>query len=251
MSRKPRPILDYLLRLVACVLLFGVGFGLLATSTFALRMRDDVPAFVPGLDGPQSIALVLSALLAFLPLVAGRRFLAVFIVSGLLVSGLGGYWWTSVPWDELITESNFPAPEPPELVDFAFVAAPVVIAAFYVAGARASQLRADYLRRGADRTEAAKASAAGYLSGVAAFTLASGLALLLWALLAEGTLLRVANGFPRGIPAFVFTAALGAIVYAILGNRVRRRALARVRRPSSGAAGRAAPERSPARKSPS
>ncbi|MFA5862735.1 MAG: hypothetical protein WDA16_13675, partial [Candidatus Thermoplasmatota archaeon] len=186
MTRLARPWADYFLRAVSCVLLFATGFGLLSTSTFALRMRNDVSPFVPGLSGPQGISFVLALSLSLLPLLVGRRFLRAYLLSSFIMTGIGAYWWSSIPWDEFITDSDFPATHPPGVMDFALVATPVFLAAFYVAISRVSVVRADHKNRGVDADEATRAAAATFLSGAAALVITTAMALTFWLALANG-----------------------------------------------------------------
>lgn len=247
--RLARPWLDYALRVLCCALLFVSGYLLLSGSTFALRMRNDVPGFVPGLNGPQSIALVLATVLAFLPILAPRRFLRAFMASSVLLAGIGGYWWTTIPWDELITDSGFPATTSPGLLDYALVASPAVLAAFYAVVSRPSRLRADLVNRGAEPAEALKAASASFLAGSALLVACGALAFGLWALMASGAIFEAVAPLPTGVPAIVIAAALVTVAYALLSGRVPLASL--VRRPSSGARRPGVLARIRARRSPS
>lgn len=243
---KPRPWLAYALRGAASAGLFVSGYALTANSPFALRMRDDVPDFLPGLDGAQGLALLLSALLALTPLVAGGGYLRAYMVSAFIVTGLGAYWWTTVPWDELVTESDFPAARAPGLVDYLLTAAPAFVGAAYAALANASTLRADLERRGAPADEARRVWGASFLAGGVALLLATALAGALWWALAQGALSGVAGLV--GMPALLAAATVLVLAYAA-GSRLWR--VSRVRRPSPAAGGRAGPGRTRGRRSPS
>lgn len=247
---RPRPWGDYALRVLACALLFGSGFSLLSASTFALRMRDDVPAFLPGLTGVQSLAVVVSLALSLLPLLAGRRFLGALLVSGFLLSGIGAYWWTEIPWDELVTESDFVVHKQPDMWRYVQVASPAIVAVFYVAASRASRLRADYLARGVERDEVTTAACASFLAGMGSLVASGALAGALWWMLASGILTRPDAPVPRGAPAVLLAACLAAVAGLLVSGRVRP-APVPLRRPSTTAAGRAAPARTRARRSPS
>lgn len=202
---------DYALRALACILLFISGALLTMQSTFALRLRSDVPATVSGFDAGQGIALAITAALSLVPLLFGRRFLGAFLVSAFIITGIGAYWWTTIPWDELVTESDFTAGRAPRVIDYALTLAPVFIAAFYAAVSRASVLKADYLRRGADADEARRAAAASFLAGSAALVLSTLLTAALVALLASGML----RGIPGlvGVPALVVVGLLVVLAY--------------------------------------
>lgn len=220
-----------MLRVLACGLLFVSGYVLTAQSTFALRLRDDVPGFVPGMDGAQSIAFAITTLLSVLPLLAGRRFLGVFLVSSFILTGIGAYWWTTVPWDELVKESDFASSRPPRILDYLMVYAPVFTAAFYAAISRASVLRADHLARGVDPHEAKRAAAASFLAGSVALVLSTAMAAALMWLLATGRL----RGIPSftGAPAIVAAGLLVVLAYVlgsgsyVFGGQARARARGR------------------------
>lgn len=248
-TSTPRPWGAYALRLLCSLLMFASGFALLAGSTFAMRMRPDVPGFVPGLSGPQSIALVLAAVLSLLPLLLGRRYLGALVVSAFLLSGLGAYWWTTVPWDELITASNFPTSQKPRLMDYALVASPAVIAGFYAVVSHASVLRADLRRRGAEREQAMRASCASFLAGAGLLVLGGAMTVGLWTLMASGAAFGLAPAGLRGVPAIIVASALVAVAYALVMPRTRGGAT--LRRPWSAAARLAALARSRAQRSPS
>lgn len=209
--KRPRPWGDYSLRVLACVLLLVTGYVLVSRSTFGLRLRDDVPPFIPGLGGAEGAALVLAAVLATLPLLMGKRFLGAFLVSAFILTGIGAYWWTTIPWDELVTESDFATPDAPGLQDHLLVLAPAFIAAFYACVSRASVLRADYLARGAESDEARRAAAASFLAGTAALVMSSAMAgALMWMITR-----RELTGVPglRGVPALVAAALLIVLAY--------------------------------------
>lgn len=244
-----RPWTDYMLRVLCCGLLFVSGFLLLAGSTFALRMRNDIPGFVPGLTGPQSISLALALVLAFAPLLSSKRFLARFMLSSFIVTGIGGYWWTTIPWDELITDSGFPATTAPGLIDYALVASPAVLTAFYAVVSRPSRLRADLLNRGAEPGEAARAASASFLAGAALLVACGGLAVGLWALMASGAIFEAVAPLPTGVPAIVLAAALVTVAYALISGRVPLAGV--VRRPSSAGGRPGVLARIRARRSPS
>lgn len=251
MARAPRPWGDYAMRLLACALLAGSGVALLSGSTFAVRMRDDVPVLVPGATGVQGLALLLSAALGFLPLAFGRRFLAAFLVSAFLLSGIGAYWWTTIPWDELVTESDFVAQARPDAWRYGLVASPAVAAVLYVGASRASRLRAEYARRGADRGEVTRAACASFVAGMGALAATCLLAGALWWMLSQDLLQRAPDALPRGAPAVALAAALLAAAYLIGSGRLRSPSARGVRRPSRGAPGPGAPGRSRGRRSPS
>lgn len=250
-ERRTVPWGDYVLRVLASLLLFGSGFSLLAGSPFALRMRDDVPPIVPGMEGVIGLALILSAVLAFLPLLFGRRFLGAFLVSSFALCGIGGYWWTLIPWDELLTESDFPAPYPPDWWRYAQVASPLVAALLYIVASRASRMRAEYRNRGADPAEVSNAAAASFLAGMGVLVATLALSGALWALLSSGLVLSPPSWVPRGIPAVVVASALLVVAWGLSSPRVMRGAQDGLRRPWRAAAGRAARARSRARRSPS
>ena len=209
MKRNAIPWGDYLLRVVACLLLAVTGFILVAQSTFALRLRDDVPG------GARTVGLVLTGVLSTLPLLFRKRFLGAFLVSSFILTGVGAYWWTTIPWDELVTESDFTAGRPPGPLDYALTLAPVFIAAFYAAVSRASVLRADYLRRGADPAEAKRAAAASFLAGAVALVLSTVMTAALVAALASGVVSGVDSIV--GIPALVLAGLLIVLAY-VLGS---------------------------------
>lgn len=223
--RKARPWMDYALRLVACIVMAAVGYLLLSQSTFILRMRNDVPAFVPGLDGPHSIGLVLAVALSLMPLLAGRRFLGGLMVSAFILSGIGAYWWTLIPWDELITESDFPVTTPPVFGDYVLIALPAVVIAMYVVASRASRLLADAKNRGIDRHEAMKAAAMSYLAGVGSLVAALVGATALWVAMSSGALTTGIRGLPTGMPALLAAAALVVLAWAIGGRKLSWRTL--------------------------
>lgn len=213
---------DYASRLLACALLFGSSFALLAQSTFAFRMRNDVPLTVSGMDGVHSLAFVLALALALVPLVAGPAFLRALLVCGWIASGIGSYWWTTVPWDELITDSNFPAQGfDPSLMDYVLAAGPALIATLYVILARVSRVRKECKERGVDHDEATRAAAAAFLTGAAALACSLAFAGALWALLATGALRTAARAVPVGVPAILLAAALGGGAWILLSKRVR------------------------------
>lgn len=220
MKIRPIPWLDYASRLLSCALLFATGFALLSTSTFALRMRNDVPLHIAGLTGPQSIALVISAALSVIPLLAGPAFLGALLVCGWLMSGMGAYWWTTIAWDNLIHESDFTSNVPPTFLNYALVAGPAVIATLHVVLARVSRLRRDCKARGVDPDEARVAAAASFLSGAGTLLVALALSATLWALLATGALTRL-HGLPVGIPALLLCAAVVCAAWAIATRRVK------------------------------
>lgn len=207
--KRARPWGDYALRFVACGLLWGSGFALVAGSTFAFRLRDDVPG------GVTTLAFGLATVLSLVPLLFRKRFLGAFLVSSFLLSGIGAYWWTTIPWDELVTESDFVAQRAPRVLDYMLVMSPVFIAAFYAAVSRASVLRADCLRRGADAHEAKRAAAASFLAGSAALVLATAMTAVLVGALASGGV-RGPDGLV-GIPAIVLSGLLIVLAY-VLGS---------------------------------
>lgn len=209
---QSRPWTAYALRILCCVLLFITGYVLLASSTFAVRMRQDVPA--------TAIALLLAALLGFMPLLNPRRFLRLMLVSAFLLSGIGGYWWTTIPWDEFVKDSGFPSRTPPTLTDYLLVAAPPLIAAFYAITSRASVLMADLKNRGADAHEIQRAAGTSFLSGAALLLVCASLAAALWTMMATGVLLRPAIPLPTGVPAVMLAAAVVTVGYAIVAKRM-------------------------------
>lgn len=251
-TRHARPWGDYLLRGLASLLLFGSGFSLLATSTFALRMRDDVPALVPGLSGVEGLALLVAGVLAIIPLLFGRRFLGAFLASAFVLSGIGAYWWTLIPWDELVTESDFVTQTSPDWWRYFQVATPLVAAVLYVVASRASRMRAEYRNRGADANEVSQAAASSFLAGMGVLVVTLSFTGVLWQLLATGALLAPPDWVPRGVPALVLAAALVALAWALMSKRVGLDGTpAWVTRPWTAAAGLAARARSRGRKSPS
>lgn len=225
--RTSRPWSAYALRLLCSGLLFASGYVLLAQSTFALRMRNDAPI---GL-----LILVVAAVLSFLPLLFGRRFLAAFLVSGFLLSGIGAYWWTTIPWDEFIRDNGFPAARAPRMLDYALIASPAIVAAFYAAVSRPSLLRADLRNRGADPEEISRASCVSFVSGAALLVFCGALATLLWGLMASGLVFAAIAPIPTGIPALVIVAALVAVAWAIFARRVPRFRVRKATRPTAAA----------------
>lgn len=211
---KSRPWTAYLLRILSCLLMFLSAYALLSGSTFALRMRNDLPV--------QTLVLAVSALLAFFPLLLARGFLGGLLVSAFLVAGLGGYWWTTVPWDELVKDSGFPTPKRPALLDYALVASPAVVAAFYAVVSRPSVLRADLKNRGADMDEIRRASAASFFSGAMLLVVCGGLSVALWALMASGLVFAAFAPIPTGVPAIILVAALVTVAYGLLARRLPR-----------------------------
>jgi len=177
-----RPIsdagLERTVRVVASIGLFLSATHLLMRSTFRMRLRDDIPAILPGVSGVESAILVLGLILAIVPLLAGRRFVPAFLMSAFIATGLGAYWWTRVPWDELITESDFATTSPPGLLDFLLVASPLLV--FAAAWALIAPLRqaADWTARGVDAAEAERtgrsSTTAGALLVVAALAAPAG-----------------------------------------------------------------------------
>ncbi|HET6405180.1 MAG TPA: hypothetical protein VFH78_11070 [Candidatus Thermoplasmatota archaeon] len=211
---KARPWSAYALRLLCSVLMFLSGYALLAGSTFALRLRGDVPV--------QLIVLAMAGVFSFLPLLFGRRYLGMLLVSGFILSGIGAYWWSTIPWDEFIKESNFTTEQKPGLLDYALVASPAIIAAFYAAVSRASILRADLKNRGADADEISRAASVSFLSGAALLVFCGGLAVALWALMATGIVFQAVAPIPTGVPALILVAALVAVSWAIFTRRLPR-----------------------------
>lgn len=226
-----RPWSAYGLRILCSALMFGSGYVLLAQSTFALRLREDAPVGV--------LVAGVAAFLAFLPLAFGRRYLGALIVSGFLLSGLGGYWWTTIPWDELIKESEFGLTTRPTLTDYALVASPAIVCAFYAAISRPSTLRADLKNRGADDDEIVRAASASFLSGATLLVACGALAALLWLLMANGLVFRAIAPLPVGVPALIVVAALVVVAYALLARRLPRFRLERPSRPPTTEAARA------------
>lgn len=245
-ERKRRPWGDYAFRVLACALLFVSAYGLLAQSTFAHRLRDD--AGVAGLSGAQAIALVLAAVLAFLPLLAPRRFLGAFLWSGGVATLVGAYWWTKVSWDELVSESNFNVMEPPGLADYVLVATPALIAVFYVAASRASRLKAEYRGRGVDERQVTRAACASYLHGVVVFLAVTAISLGFWAVLTSGALFGVFSLMPTGVPAIVLAAAALTAGIALGAGRLP---TPKLTRPSKDGEGRGVLARIRGRRSPS
>lgn len=245
-ARTPRPWGDYAFRVLACTLLFASAYGLLAQSTFAHRLRDD--AGVGGVSGAQALALALAGVLAFLPLLAGRRFLGAFLWSGAFATVVGAYWWTKVSWDELVSESNFNVLEPAGLWDYVLVATPALIAIFYVAGSRASRLKAEYRARGVDPRQVTRAACACYLAGVAAFLAVTALSVAFWAVLGSGALFGVFSLMPTGIPAIVLAAAALTAGIALGAGRLP---TPKLTRPSKDGEGRGVLARIRGRRSPS
>lgn len=213
---KSRPWSAYALRLLCSGLLFVSGYLLLVESTFALRLRDDFPV--------KLVVVAVAGILSALPLLVGRHYLGVFLVSGFLLSGIGGYWWTTIPWDAFIKDSGFPSDAPPGLMDYALVASPAILAAFYAAVSRASVLHADLRNRGADAHEVRRAAAASFVSAAALLALCGALSVALWSLMASGIVFTAASYIPRGVPALVIVAALVAVAWGILTNRIGHRA---------------------------
>lgn len=237
------PIADYGLRILFSVLLVGASFQLLAQSTFAWRLRNDAPG------GAMALALGLSALAGVLPLASGRRYLRAYVVCATVVTLLGAYWWTTIPWEETITETNFNLEQPPTLWDHLMAASPAFLAVAYAALSGWSALRADMLSRGVDRAQADQAAAASFLGGGVALVAATAAAFVFIALLAGGLAQpRMMLPLPSVVSAVLGVLVLGGAL-ALLGRRWPR--LRDLRRPSSRAEGPASPERSPAQKWPS
>lgn len=236
-----RPWGDYAFRLVACALLFASAFGLLAQSTFAHRLRDDM--------APTTLALAIAGVLALVPLLFGRRFLGAFLVSAFLATLTGAYWWTKVSWDELVSESNFNVVEPAGLWDYVLVATPAMVAVFYVAASRASRLKAEYRNRGVDPSQVTRAACASYLAGVFVFLVVTALSLGFWIVLASGALFDAFALMPTGVPAIVLAAAALTAAIALGAGRLPKPRLP-LTRPSKDAAGRGALARTRGRKSP-
>ncbi|HUR67721.1 MAG TPA: hypothetical protein VM370_00615 [Candidatus Thermoplasmatota archaeon] len=237
--KKSRPWSAYLLRLVCCALLFGSAYSLLSQSTFTLRMRNDFPV--------GTLVLAVSAAVAFLPILFGKRYLGALVASAILVSAIGGYWWTTIPWDELVKDSGFPATTRPQLLDYVMVAAPAIVVAFYAIASRPSTLHTDLTNRGADPDEIRSAAATSFLAGAALLVVCGALAFALWWLMAGGAMFAAMGRVPVGIPALVLVAALGTVAYAIFAGRLPRPALRKPRAPVAAAPsgeGRAAKKRS-------
>lgn len=210
---KSRPWSAYALRILCSSLLFISGYLLLVNSTFALRLRNDVPV--------HGIVIGVAAVLSFFPLLLGRRYLGGLLVSAFLLAGIGGYWWTTIPWDEFVKDSGFPATERPDLLDYALVASPAIIAAFYAAVSRPSLLRADLKNRGADLDEIRRAASVSFLSGAALLVFCGALAFALWALMSTGLVFRAVAPV-TGVPALILVAALVTVAWALLTRRVPR-----------------------------
>lgn len=250
-TKAARPWGDYALRVFVCLLLLASGFVLLSTSTFTLRMREDIPAFMPGLTGPQGLSLIVAAVLSLLPLAFGRRFLGALVVSAFLLAGIGGYWWTTIPWDHFVTKSGFPATTAPRPMDYLLVASPAVIVAFYAVVSRASRLKADLRNRGADEDEVRRATGASFLAGVGVLAVSGALAAGMWALLMGGILQSAPAFLPRGMPAVILAGALLVLAYGLATKRFSFHwERPHVRRPSSDAAGPSGLARNRARRSP-
>ena len=251
MSAKVRPWGDYAFRVLACALLFGSAFGLLSESTFAYRLRDDAPA-AGGLTGSQTLALAIAATLAILPLLAGKRFLGVFLASSFVAAGMGSYWWTKVSWDELVTETDFTVSEGATVWDYTLVALPALVAVFYVAASRASRLRAEYRARGLDEEQVRRAAWSSWIAGVGLFLGVTAMSLAFWSVLASGVLFATMSQFPTGVPALVAAAALLTVAIALGAGRLPKPdPPSFLTRPWRAAAGLAARARSRGRKSPS
>jgi hypothetical protein len=231
---KPRAWGDYTSRGLASLLLFGAGFALFSTSTFVLRMRNDIPLSFAGLDGPQSLALILAGLLSIIPILMGRRFLGAFLVCGWIVTGIGGYWWTTIPWDELITDSDFPSSLAPGFWDYALVAGPALITTLYVVLARVSQVRADAKGRGIEAGEASRAASVAFLTGAVAIVLSLVFVTGMWMVLSFGVPMWSRIPLPTGIPALLLCAAVVVLAWFVGTRRVggggplRKRALKKV-----------------------
>lgn len=211
---KPRPWMAYAARIVCCILMFGCSYALLGGSTFALRMRDDAPIM--------ALVIGLSAFLAFMPLLFGKRYLGALVASGFIIAGIGAYWWTSIPWDELIKDSKFPTQQKPRLLDYALVASPAVVIALYAVVSRPSMVRADLKARGADPDEISRAACAGFLSGAALLVFCGALSVAFWALMASGLPFRAFAPMPVGLPALILVATLVVVAYALLARRLPR-----------------------------
>lgn len=211
---KARPWSAYALRILCCALMFVSGYALLTESTFAVRMRNDLPV--------GGIVIALAGALAFFPLLTGRHYLGALLVSAFILSGMGAYWWTTIPWDELIKDSGFPTTLKPTILDYALVASPAIIAAFYGVVSRPSVLRADLKERGADAHEARRAAVTSFLSGATLLVVCGALAGALWWLMASGLIFNAFAPMPTGVPALVIVSALVVVAYALLGGRLPR-----------------------------
>lgn len=217
-----RPWGAYALRLFTSALLFVTGYALVAGSTFALRMRNDAPV--------GTIVVVICAALAVLPLLFGRRYLTGAAISAFLLTGIGGYWWTTIAWDEFIKKSGFPTNAPPTFSDHLLVASPAVVIAFYAIVSRASMLKADLKDRGAEPDEASRAACASFLSGSALLVLCGALSIGLWALMASGLVFRITAPV-TGVPALVLAAMFVVVSYALIARRLPRFRFRRAARP--------------------
>lgn len=209
---RARPWFAYGLRVFCSSLMFLTAYGLLVSSTFATRMRDDFPV--------QMLVIALSAILAFFPLLMWRRYLGALLVSAFLISGIGGYWWTTIPWDELIKDSGFPATLKPDILDYALIASPTVVAAFYAVVSRPSMLRADLRNRGADPDEIRSVTSMSFLAGAALLLFCGALSVAMWAFMSTGLAFAALAPIPRGVPALVIVGALATVAYALLADRL-------------------------------
>lgn len=207
-----RPWLAYALRILCCALMFLSAYSLLVGSTFAMRMRQDFPV--------QSLVVALSVILAFSPLLAGRRYLGALLISAFLISGIGGYWWTTIPWDEFVKDSEFPTAQRPGFLEYALVATPAVVAAFYAVVSRPSLLRADLVNRGVEPQEIRSAMTMSFLSGAALLVFCGGLTMVMWQLMSSGIVFAALAPIPQGIPAIILVAALASVAYALLAGRL-------------------------------
>lgn len=207
-----RPWTSYALRVLCCVLMFLSGYALLSGSTFALRMRGDLPV--------KSIVVVLAGFFAFFPLARPRHYLRWLIVAAFVFTLIGGYWWTTIPWDELIKDSGFPTAQKPTLIDFALVATPAIVVAFFVVASRPSIMHADLRARGADADEALAAAAVSFLAGAVLLVICGALAIAMWLFMSAGLASALAAPIPRGVPALIVVGALGTLSYAILARRL-------------------------------
>lgn len=232
---------DVMLRVLFSGLLLIASYQLLAQSTFAWRIREDVPTGVGGL------IFGLSALFALGPLLFGRHYLDAFVVSAFTVTLLGAYWWTTIPWEELITETNFTVEGAPGPMDYLLIVSPAFLAVAYTALSRWSRVRTDLLTRGADSDQVRRAAAASFLGGAVALIAATATGAAFIGLLVLGVL-QAAPDFFAGVPGVVGAVIVIGLALALIGRRPRR---ARVKRPSGREARPEGQERTRARKWPS
>lgn len=205
------------LRILFCVLLLLASHALIAQSPYAVRLHDGLPVPV------DLLVVALATVLALAPLLARRRFLGAYMLSAGLVSAVGGYWFTLVPWDRvLLTRQSFGLHLPQGWGDYLLVALPMFLATSYAALSRWSRIREDLLSRGADTDQVRHAAASSFLAGAGALCVACVASLAFVALLVDGALLMRAPDIlqgPQGVALAVLV--VGAAIWT-MGRRMPR-----------------------------